>query len=286
MVRKDGKQYSLINLMIQLQELYIALAQQEQTTSNKARIKQLKDSIEGLSKELPIEYRATFTNLVNKGGIGIAPVNGSNCSACAMNLPISLVNIVKVADTLCQCPSCARFLYHSDRQPRGVPRKMKRSDVRLSGIIRFSSPTLMIPGLKSVNRDEVLKELSDCLAVEGFVDDGEKLYDEALKREAVMTTAVGNFIAFPHVRGVEGGGLTLAVATHKKGIDFGSPDNKLTRLFFFMSIPTSASIFYMKLLAGLNQAFSGKEVRDALIKAETQAEMWAILNKATSQTIS
>ena len=43
MVRKDAKQYSLINLMIQLQELYIALAQQEQTTSNKARLKQLNE---------------------------------------------------------------------------------------------------------------------------------------------------------------------------------------------------------------------------------------------------
>ena len=41
-----------------------------------------------------------------------------------------------------------------------------------------------------------------------------------------MSTAVDNAIAFPHVRGVEGGALNLALGVSKKGIKFGGPGGK------------------------------------------------------------
>ena len=96
----------------------------------------------------------------------------------------------------------------------------------------------------------------------------------ALNRESMASTAVDHALAFPHVRGVEGGGLTLTLGIHKKGIKFDPSSRKLTRIFFFMVIPTAASAFYLKLLAGLTQAFRKEENRERLLEAKTEEDLW------------
>lgn len=286
MIRKDAKQHRLILLMIQLQELYAAYSQQ-QSSQSKVRLKSLSESIETLKQDLPKDIGFTFARLIEKTNLAIVPVSVTNCSACGMNLPISLVNHVKVADSLQQCPSCARFLYFPEGQPRATGHKTaKKSDVRKAGISRFSSASLMIPSLKGTSAEELLGEITQNLDEEGFIDNGDRLLEEALKREAVMSTAVSNGIAFPHVRGVEGGGLSLSVAIHRKGIKFGGTGkSSLTRIFFFMTIPTAASAFYLKLLAGLSESFHEKEARDALIKAKTPEDMWKVMQKLTKRHI-
>ena len=120
---------------------------------------------------------------------------------------------------------------------------------------------------------------------EKFVDDGTKLFNEALKREAIQSTAVEHGMAFPHVRGVEGGGLTLGLGISRKGIRFDDDTRALSHIIFFIVIPTAASVFYLRLLAGLNQSFSKKEARDKLMAAKNQDELWSVLVKATRSTI-
>ena len=61
------------------------------------------------------------------------------------------------------------------------------------------------------------------------------LIEEALRREAILSTAVDHGLAFPHVRGVEGGGLALALGVSEKGIDFGGLAKSKTRLVFFIA---------------------------------------------------
>jgi mannitol/fructose-specific phosphotransferase system IIA component (Ntr-type) len=92
-------------------------------------------------------------------------------------------------------------------------------------------------------------------------------------------------MAFPHVRGVEGGGLTMVVGIHKKGVKFGGPGRTLTRIFFFMVIPTATSAFYLKLLSGLARIFREKEPRELLLNAATETDLWKALIKTTKKTI-
>ena len=70
------------------------------------------------------------------------------------------------------------FRGKSQRQMRGQPAK--------TGIVRFSSPELMVPRLGGTTRDEVLAELTDRLEAEGFVVNGDEIYQEALNREAIV----------------------------------------------------------------------------------------------------
>ena len=271
-----------IKLLIQIQELHIARAQKKATQPN-SRLKTLNDSIEALIGQIPEEYSSKFINLLNRDPLGIAPITGTACSACAMALPIGTVNEIRANHELVSCEACARFLYYPEDQPKGVP--PKKTAIPKTGISRFSCTDLMVPRMTAKTGEDVIKEIASVMAEHGFVDDGDRLAEEAMKREVLMSTAVENAIAFPHVRGIEGGGLTLALGTHKKGVQFGGPGGKLTRIFFFMAIPTVTSGFYLKLVAGLCQTFDSKEHCDALLKAESPEELWEALNKATSKLI-
>ena len=59
-----------------------------------------------------------------------------------------------------------------------------------------------------------------------FISNADSLVAAAMDREAVLSTAMDD-VAFPHVRGVEGGALTLAMGVSKKGIDWGGETVKL-----------------------------------------------------------
>lgn len=274
----------IINHMVQLQELCIARAQQEAAMPG-AQLTQLNESIETMLGELPRPEATMFQKLQTKGPMSIVPISTTVCTACGMSLPASLVQAVKQADSIQQCPSCARMLYYTSAAPKSKPRKTSRFEAPKVGIERFSSPDLMVLKMKSKDREETIAELCERMEESDFVESKDTLIEEALKREAIVSTAVDNGLAFPHVRGVEGGGLTLALGTSKKGIKFGNPSGKLTRIIFFMVIPTAASAFYLKLLSGLTQSFSKKETREKLLEAETPKDAWKVLVKATKNKI-
>ena len=250
-----------------------------------AQLDQLDASIASLKKEIPADVSLQFTRLLQKSPLAIVPVVNGVCTACGMTLPVSLVHQVHAAERIYPCPSCARLLFHRASGARNTRKAPRRSDPPKVGIERFSAETLMIPALKGSDRDAVLAEMCQKLADEGFVDDSAKLVESALKREAIISTAVENGLAFPHVRSVEGGALTLALGITSKGIKFDPAGKASTRIVFFMVIPTAASAFYLKLLSGLAQVFQKQENRDKLLEADTPEKLWKALVKTTRLVI-
>ena len=274
----------IINHLVQLQELIIARAQQEAGMPG-SQLDQLDASIAALTHELPGDVNLQFSRLLRKNHLAIVPVVSGVCTACGMTLPVSLVHKVHAAEQIYTCPSCARLLFHRESGARNTRKSPRRSDPPKVGIDRFSAETLMIPALKGTDRDAVLDEMCRKLAAEGFVDNADKLLEAALKREAIIATAVENGLAFPHVRCVEGGALTLALGIAPKGIKFDPAGKACTRIIFFMVIPTAASAFYLKLLAGLSQVFQKEENRDKLLETDTPEKLWKALMKTTRLVI-
>ena len=274
----------VINLLVQLQELIVARAQQEAGMPG-AQLDQLDASIASLKKEIPSDVSQQFARLLQKSPLAIVPVVNGVCTACGMTLPVSLVHQVHAAEKIYHCPACARLLFHRESSARNTRKAPRRSDPPKVGIERFSAEALMIPALKGTDRDAVLAELCQKLAAEGFVDDAGKLLESALKREAIISTAVENGLAFPHVRCVEGGALTLALGIAPKAIKFDPAGKASTRIVFFMVIPTAASAFYLKLLSGLSQVFQKAENREKLLEADSPEKLWKALMKTTRLVI-
>ncbi len=280
MVRKERH---IVKHLIQLQDLIAARAQQ-QAAQPKQKLDQLDKNIQILSDELPPELRNNFNRLVQKNVEALAPITGENCSGCGFSLTKTMVNNINGGATdMSRCPNCTRILYAPDVPlTRNTPRRRWGAPIK-RGIERFSSPELMLHKLKGSTQEDILQELCQNMHAEGYIDDHENLHKAAMRREAIVSTAVGQMMAFPHIRGVEGGGLTLSLGVSKKGVDFGGATK--TKLFFYMVIPTAASAFYLKLLSGITQSFSTAAKREPLLKAKNQEDLWTALVKGTKVLI-
>lgn len=142
----------------------------------------------------------------------------------------------------------------------------------------------MVCELKGAKPEEAVRALAEAMASNAFVSNPAALVVAAMERESVLSTAIGNGLAFPHVRGVEGGGLTLALGVSKEGIAWDASGERV-HLVFFSVIPVAVSAFYLRLMAGLTEAFAKQENRDALMAAGTPADLWKAFMRATRYTI-
>ncbi len=275
---------SLINHISQLQEL-ILIRDEQKASAHSLHLEQLNDSIDELTDSLPDDERSIFKKLYKKDHLVIVPIANENCTGCGMKLPISLVQTVRQKKGIQRCPNCARILFTADNTPKRIPKREKRSAPRKVGIQRFSSEALMVPELKVENMDDCIKFFSSLMEEEGFVNDADKLADLAMAREAILSTVVDHGLAFPHVRGVEGGALTLAMGKSTKGIQLGDKERGLTHIVFFIAIPTAASAFYLKLLAGLTETFRKPEAVKKIMAETTPKGMWKVLSSLTRSTI-
>ncbi|MBI4580969.1 MAG: PTS sugar transporter subunit IIA [Planctomycetes bacterium] len=243
------------------------------------------EAITQLRDQLPEAVLGRYQRLQQKNSLAVVPLANGACSQCRMAVPPGIINAVRAEEELQTCGHCGRFLYYQE----GLPRQAKKAghDHRppQAGLARFSSAKLMIPKLQAKTREEAVGELAQLLASQGFVEEPGRVVELALRREAMVSTAVENGLAFPHVRNVEGGGLTFAVGLKEKGIDFGTPDGRLSKIIFFIVIPAPASAFYLRLLAGLVRTFSETDARKDLLECDTPEAMWKTLSKLTRQTI-
>lgn len=275
----------LINELIQLQDLHFTLQEQQALTAG-THLKDLEKSIAALTCDLPPDIAKTFRGLLDHYATAVVPMSRDICSGCGMTVPTIMAYEVKIGAKLIQCPRCTRILYYSDALPRQLKRISKQHPATPNaGIARFSSSRLMLPRLEAKTRDEALAEMIGLMATEGFVEHPDALIEAAIQREAVVPTAIEHGLAFPHVRGVEGGGLIFSAGLKRSGLHFGAPRNRLTKIVFFIVIPLAASAFYLQLITGLMQSLHETGARAELLDSTTPEEMWATLTRLTRKNI-
>ncbi len=275
---------NILNQLIQLQELNFAKEEQKASNSQMP-LGQLEKSIAKIRAQLPPEVADRYDRLQKHYPLAVVPLANGSCSRCGLAVPIAVVNAAKAGDQLQYCPHCGRFLFYPDTVARQPKKKLDTKRPVEVGIARFSAPNLMVPKLEAATLEGVIGELAKVLGDGGFVEEPATLTELALRREAIVSTAVEHGLAFPHVRDVEGGGLTFAVGMKEKGIKFGAHEDHLSKIFFFIVIPTAATAFYLRLLAGLVRTFESTEARKELLDCDTSEQMWKTLVKLTKSTV-
>ncbi|HTS15934.1 MAG TPA: PTS sugar transporter subunit IIA [Verrucomicrobiae bacterium] len=275
---------NVLNQLIQLQELNFAKEEQK-ASSSKMPLAQLEKSIAEIRGQLPPDVAARYDRLQKRYPLAVIPLAHGSCSRCGLAVPPAVVNATKAGEQLQTCPHCGRFLYFPDTVARQPKKKYDGDRPVETGIARFSAANLMIPRLEASTREGVIAELSKALGEGGFVEDTAALTELALRREAIVSTAVEHGLAFPHVRDVEGGGLAFAVGMKEKGIKFGAADEHLSKIFFFIVIPTPATAFFLRLLAGLVRTFESTDARKELLGCDSADQMWKTLVKLTKSTV-
>ena len=273
-----------INLLSQLQEMVLTRDERHHA-GDYEHLDTLNESIDALVGKLEPPIKVSYQRLYKKDHLVMSPMVDGCCGVCGMRLPVSQVQQVRLARAVQTCASCGRMLYDEEQDaPRVIAEKPARGEPRKTGISRFSAEELMVCDLKGDTTEAVIRELAEAMEANRFVSNADALVAAAMERETVFSTAMGDGLAFPHVRGVEGGGLTLALGVSKKGFAYDDAGTKV-RIVFFSAIPVAVSAFYLRLMSGLSEAFAKKENRDLLLKAKTPAELWKSFMKVTRYTV-
>lgn len=274
---------SVVNQLCQLQDL-ILVRDEHRATGDGAHLARLNESIDAMTAALPLNVSAFFKRLITRDHVVMAPVHNGCCAVCGMRLPVSQIQAVRQCKSLQMCPGCARILFEEIDAPQWVGAAHTRTEPRKTGISRFSADTLMVPDMVAGSAADAIEILAGKMESAGFISHADKLIASALERESMLTTAMDNNLAFPHVRGVEGGSLTLACGVSKEPFTWDTEGNQ-TNIVFLITIPAAVSAFYMRIISGLTEAFQKEANRKALLEAETPLALWKALAKATRYTI-
>lgn len=272
---------SQINTLRQLQELVLTRDEHHQTGDG-SHLDSLNESIAALQQKLEPQVAGIYDRLYKKSHIVISAMSNNCCAVCGMQVPIAQGQQVRMAQHLVTCSSCGRILFAVDDAAVVNVSEAPDRDNPKTGISRFSAEELMVVDIGKSSRENAIAKLSEAMEKGGFISSADNLVAAAMDRESVLSTAMEGGMAFPHVRGVEGGGLTLAMGVSKEGIDW---DGETVNIVFLSAIPVAVSAFYLRLMSGLMQTFSKESCRRAAIEAKDSAALWKALQKATRNTV-
>lgn len=272
---------SQINTLRQLQELVLTRDEHNQTGDG-SHLDALNDAIDALQQKLAPQVAGVYGRLYKKSHIVISAMVNNCCAVCGMQVPIAQGQQVRLGQHLVTCSSCGRILFAADEDAVVNTSEAPDRDNPKTGISRFSAEELMVCDLGACSREQAIAKLALAMERNGFISNAENLVTAALEREGVLSTAMEGGLAFPHVRGVEGGGLTLAMGVSKEGIDW---DGETVNMVFLSAIPVAVSAFYLRLMGGLAQSFAKEANRTAVLEAVDAAALWKALQQATRATV-
>ena len=155
----------------------------------------------------------------------------------------------------------------------------KQSDIHVQ-VRNILSPDRVI-FINQTSKHDALVELADVLTTAPQVKDGPELVQEILKREELMSTAIGRGIAIPHVRLSSVTDLVMAVGVCKKPIaDFQTIDDQPVNLLFMIAAAYNQHSYYLKTISHFSAKFKDKDLRDAMLTSLNEKEVYDLLMKA------
>ena len=141
------------------------------------------------------------------------------------------------------------------------------------------SPDRIIFLNHSTKRDALI-ELSNNLSTAPQVKYAQELSTEILKREELMSTALGRGIAIPHVRLSSITDLVVSVGISRTDIiDFQTIDDIPVRLLIMIAAAYNQHSYSLQTLSFFSSKLRNQELKDALLSVKTPMEAYELLTK-------
>jgi len=132
--------------------------------------------------------------------------------------------------------------------------------------------------LNHSNKRDALLALAENLSAAPQVKNRQELSTEILKREELMSTAIGCGIAIPHVRLSSVTDLVVSVGISRTNIvNFNPLDDEPVRLIFMIAAAHNQHAYYLQTLSWFSTRLKNKELRDLLLSAETPQQVYDLL---------
>jgi PTS system nitrogen regulatory IIA component len=134
--------------------------------------------------------------------------------------------------------------------------------------------------LNRPTKHDALIELSENLATAPQIKNQQELTDEILKREELMSTAIGRGIAIPHVRLSSVTDLVMSVGVSKIDIiDFQTIDDVPVRILIMIAAAYNQHSYYLQTLSFFSARLKNQELREALLSAKTTLNVFNSLTR-------
>ena len=154
--------------------------------------------------------------------------------------------------------------------------------MRLSELL---TPNAVSLRLRSTTKRETIAELVALLEAAHGLDTQGEILDRVIRREAMMTTGIGNGIAIPHGKARSVDRMAAACAVCEEGLDFESEDGQPVHLLVLFVSPENAATLHVRALANLSRLLKEEAVRKNLREAKTVEAFFAALQSAESAYI-
>ena len=129
-------------------------------------------------------------------------------------------------------------------------------------------------------KHDALIQLAEVLATAPQIKNKTELTEEILKREELMSTAIGRGIAIPHVRLSSVTDLVMAIGVCKKSIeDFEPIDDQPVKLMFMIAAAYNQHSYYLKTISNFTTLFKNSELIDSIMNASSEDEIYSLLSK-------
>lgn len=127
-------------------------------------------------------------------------------------------------------------------------------------------------------KHDAIVELASNLATAPQIKNEKELVEEILKREELMSTAIGRGLAIPHVRLSSVTDLVMSVGICKNElIDFQTIDDTPVRLLIMIAAAYNQHSYYLQTLSFFSSKLKNKEVREALLNCTSSIDAYNIL---------
>ena len=157
----------------------------------------------------------------------------------------------------------------------------RRSKNGYSVLAHLSSMGVEV-NLKGTNKEEILREMIGLLTRSNTFNGqmASKIFTELVEREHLMSTGMQDGVALPHVKTDRVDQIHFAIGIKKDGIDFDSLDKKPSQIFVLVVAPRKGHESYLQYLAEVSKFLSNEDMRKRLIQAQTNCELFQILNES------
>ena len=146
------------------------------------------------------------------------------------------------------------------------------------------APSILSPHrilfLEHPEKRDALLALAENLAAAPQIKNKQELASEILKREELMSTAIGCGIAIPHVRLSSVTELVVSVGISRTEIAGFLPlDDEPVRLIFMIAAAYNQHAQYLQTLSWFSSRLKNKDLRNALLAAKTQKKVYDLLTQ-------
>jgi PTS system nitrogen regulatory IIA component len=144
-------------------------------------------------------------------------------------------------------------------------------------------PAAVSARLKATTKRDAIAELVALMEAAHGIDSQGEILDRVLRREAIMSTGIGNGVAIPHGKARAVDRMMAACAVSTQGVDFEAADGEPASLFILLVSPENTGTPHVKVLANISRLLKEESVRRSLRDSGSASSFLSVIRAAEAK---